>query len=82
MPSSIIELFDLSFDLLTQDKKAAMSKITDFERDFPHYQYYITALRYIAADFFSDNETRVKRAKKALLDSIEQYCTEELKNKK
>jgi hypothetical protein len=82
MPPAIIELFDLSFDLLAQDKKAAMSKVTDFEREFPHYQYYITALRYIAADFFSDNETRVKRAKKALLDSIEQYCNEELKNKK
>jgi hypothetical protein len=82
MPASIIELFDLSFDLLTQDKKAAMSKFTEFEREFPQYQYYITTLRYIAADFFSDNETRVKRAKKALLDSIEQYCTEELKTKK
>jgi len=81
MPASIIELFDLSFDLLTKDKKAAMSKITEFEKEFPQYQYYITALRYIAADFFSDNETRVKRAKKALFDSIEQYCTEKLKKK-
>ncbi|MFA4823757.1 MAG: hypothetical protein WC593_01225 [Methanoregula sp.] len=82
MPASIIELFDLSFDLLNQDKKAAMSKITDFEREFPQYQYYVTALRYIAADFFSDNETRVKRARKTLIDSIEQYCSEELKKKK
>jgi hypothetical protein len=81
MPASVVELFDLSFDLLNQDKKAAMSRITDFEREFPHYQYYITTLRYISADFFSDNETRVKRAKKALIDSIEQYCTEELKKK-
>jgi hypothetical protein len=81
MPASIVELFDLSFDLLNQDKKAAMTRINEFEREFPQYQYYITTLRYIAADFFSDNETRVKRAKKALIDSIEQYCTEELKNK-
>jgi hypothetical protein len=82
MPVSIIGLLDLSFDLLVQDKKAARSKITEFEQEFPQYQYYITTLRYIAADFFSDNETRVKRAKKVLLDSIEQYCTEELKTKK
>lgn len=82
MPASVIELFDLSFDLLNLDKKAAWSKINEFEREFPHYQYYITALRYIAADFFSENETRVKRAKKALIDSIDQYCTIELKNKK
>ena len=82
MPASIVELFDLSFDLLNQDKKAAMGRITEFEREFPQYRYYVTALRYIAADFFSENETRVKRAKKALIDSIEQYCTEELKRKK
>jgi hypothetical protein len=80
MPASIVELFDLSFDLLNKDKTAAMNKITDFEREFPHYQYYVIMLRYIATDFFSDNENRVKRAKKALLDSIEQYCTEELRN--
>jgi hypothetical protein len=82
MPVSIVELFDLSFDLLNLDKKAAMSRITEFEREFPHYLYYTTTLRYIAADFFSDNETRIKRAKKALIDSIEQFCTEELKKKK
>jgi hypothetical protein len=82
MPASIVELFDLSFDLLNQDKKAAMNRINEFEREFPHYQYYITTIRYIAADFFSENETRVKRAKKALIDSIEQYCAEELKKKK
>ena len=82
MPAPIIELFDLSFDLLNQDKKAAMSKIAEFEHEFPQFQFYITALRYIATDFFSDNETRVKRAKKSLIDSIDQYCTEELKNKK
>ena len=80
MPASVIELFDLSFDLLNQDKKAAMSKITAFEQEFPHYRYYVTALRYIAADFFSDNENQVKRAKKAIIDSIDQYCTEELQN--
>jgi hypothetical protein len=82
MPASIIELFDIAFDLLNLDKKAAMGRITDFEREFPHYQYYIIMIRYIAADFFSDNETRVKRARKALIDSIEQFCIEELKKNK
>jgi hypothetical protein len=82
MPASVVELFDLSFDLLNLDKKAAMGRIAEFEREFPQYQYYITTLRYIAADFFSDNENRVKRAKKTITDSIEQFCAEELKKKK
>ena len=58
-----------------------MNKLMEFEREFPKYQYYITALRYIAADFFSDNETRVKRAKRALIDSINLFCSEDMKNK-
>ncbi|MEI8330568.1 MAG: hypothetical protein WCF90_02775 [Methanomicrobiales archaeon] len=35
MPASIIELFDLSFDLLNQDINAAISNIIDFVRVFP-----------------------------------------------
>jgi hypothetical protein len=82
MPVSVIDLFDISFDLLEKDSRGAMNRIAEFEKDFPHDLYFITALRYIAADFFSDDEARVKRAKKALIDSIDHYCTEELKKKK
>lgn len=82
MPAQIIELFDVSFDLLEKDNRSAMSRIAEFEREFPHALYYISALRYIAADFFSENETRVKRAKKAFIDSIDHFSTEELKKKK
>ncbi|PKL57534.1 MAG: hypothetical protein CVV34_06995, partial [Methanomicrobiales archaeon HGW-Methanomicrobiales-5] len=81
MPGEIVELFDISFDLLNHDKKSAMGRITEFEREFLQYQYYITTLRYIAGDFFSDDETRVKRAKKALIDSIDQFCDLELRTK-
>jgi hypothetical protein len=82
MPASVIGLFDLSFDLLEKDTRGAMNRIAEFEREFPHALYYITALRYIAADFFSDDEARARRAKKALIDSVDHYCTEELKKKK
>jgi hypothetical protein len=81
MPASIVELFDISFDLLNLDKKSAMGRITEFEREFSQYQYYIITLRYIATDFFSDDEARVKRAKKALIDSIDQFCDLELRIK-
>jgi hypothetical protein len=79
MPGHILELFDIAFDLLTKEKKDAFAKITDFENEFPHLQFFSTALRYMAADFFSDDEIRVKRARKALLDSVEQFCLNELK---
>ena len=81
MPAHIIELFDFTFDLLSRDNKEAMMRITDFEREFPQFQYYATALRYIAGDFSAHDESRVKKARKALLDTIDQYCAVELKTK-
>jgi hypothetical protein len=74
-------LFDISFDLLNGDKKEAMDRIAEFEKEFPHFQYYATTLRYIAHDFFSNDEMQVKKAKKAFLDSVDQYCSEEIKKK-
>jgi hypothetical protein len=82
MPSFIIELFDFSFELLNHEQKEAMNRMTDFETEYPRMQYYATILRYIANDFASNDEIRIKKARKALLDSIEQYCVLELANKK
>lgn len=79
MPPHIIGLLDFTFDLLNRDHKEAILLITDFENEFPQYQYYAIPLRYIAQDFTSEDETRIKRARKTLIDSIEQFCTLELK---
>jgi hypothetical protein len=81
MPSQVIELFDFSFELLNREFKEAFTRLSDFENESPKFQFYVIALRYIATDFSSSDEVRVKRAKKALLDSIEQFCTEQLKKK-
>lgn len=82
MPAHIIGLLDFTFDLLSHDHKEAIIKITDFENEFPQYLYYAALLRYISQDLVSDDKTRVNRARKTLLDSIEQFCTSELKMNK
>ncbi len=81
MPVHTIHLFDIAFDLLNGDKTEALNRIAEFEKEFPHFQYYATTLRYIANDFFSNDEMQVKKAKKAFLDSVDQYCSEEIKKK-
>ncbi|MDD1698294.1 MAG: hypothetical protein LUQ36_08020 [Methanoregula sp.] len=81
MPVHTIHLFDISFDLLNGDKNEALNRLAEFEKEFPHFQYYATTLRYIANDFFSNDEMQVKKAKKAFLDSVDQYCSEEIKKK-
>ena len=44
-------------------------------------QYYVTLLEYVAHDFLSDDEKKVKQAKKAMNDSIDPYCLKLLKIK-
>jgi len=79
MPVHIIYLFDIAFNLLNGEKTDGLNHMAELEKEFPQLQYYTTALRYIANDFLSDNEIQNKKSKKALLDSIDQYCVEELK---
>jgi len=79
MPIHIIYLFDIAFDLLNGEKKDGLNRIAEFEKKFPPLQYYATTLGYIASDFFSNDEIHIKKARKALLDSIDQYCERELR---
>jgi hypothetical protein len=81
MPSYIIELFDFSFELLNREQTEAMNRIADFEREYPRMQFYSTTLRYLAIDLLSADEMRIRKARKVLLDSIEQYCLLELAGK-
>ena len=81
MPVYTIYLFDIAFDLLNGEKKDALNRIAEFEKEFTNLQYYATTLRYIANDFFSSDEQQIKKARKALLDSIDQYCLEALRKK-
>jgi len=81
MPAPIVYLFDIAFDLLNQEKIDALEQFSDFEKEYPDLHYYSTTLRYIADDFFSPEETEMKKAKKAFLDSIDQYCIHMLRKK-
>jgi len=81
MPAQIVDLFDFTFDLLNHDPKEAMARITEFENEFPRFQYYALTLKYIATDLLSTDEVRNKKARKVLLDSLENFSLLELQNK-
>jgi hypothetical protein len=82
IPPYTLELFDFAFDLMTNEKTDAVHRMAEFEKDYPRLQYYAIALRYISMDFSSADQSRVKKAKKALLDSVDQFCLQELNLKK
>lgn len=81
MPAQVIDLFDFAFELLNHEAKEALNHLEGFEREFPEHQHFATLLRYIAADFAAPDEGRVRRAKKVLLDALEQFCLVELAQK-
>jgi len=81
MPGYIIGLFDFSFDLLNGNQQRAFTKASELETEYPAMKYFTTALRHIAFDISSPDDLQVRKAKKALLDSIDQFCLEELKKK-
>jgi len=41
----------------------------------------VMMLDYVVPDFFSDDQKKVKKAKKVLIDSLDQYCMKILKIK-
>ena len=79
MPDHVVNLFDIAFSLLNQEKIDAIEQFSDFEKEHPDLHYYSTTLRYIADDFFSPDELEMKKAKKVFLDSIDQYCVQMLR---
>ncbi len=82
MPPYILELLDFAFDLFSNELQEATNRINDIEAEYPQLKYYTTVLRYLAYDFSSTNDVRIKKAKKALLDSVDQFCLDELNKKK
>jgi len=82
MPPYILELLDFVFDLLNNETQDASMRIADIEAEYPHLRYYTTILKYIASEASSGNDVRIKKAKKALLDSVDHFCMDELSRKK
>ena len=82
MPPYILELLDFAFDILNNETQDASTRIADIEAEYPHLRYYTTILKYVASEAVSGNDVRIKKAKKALLDSVDHFCLDELNRKK
>ncbi len=82
MPPDSIMLLDFAFAPMTNEIRDAVNLLAEFEKEYPRLQYYGTAMRYIARDFSTGDDPRVKQAKKILFDSVDQFCLEKLEHKK
>jgi hypothetical protein len=78
MSPQMIQLLDLGIALMTRDKQSAFLLLKEMKRRPGNMQHYTTSLEYIAQDLFIDDEKRARRAKKVILESLDQYCTRQL----
>lgn len=78
MPPDVLGLLDLSFSLFSGLEMDVYTRIRLMRDTYPSLDHYLILINYLAHDILSEEETRVKKAKKAYLDSVEAYCRRRL----
>jgi hypothetical protein len=79
IPRSTLALLDFGFEMMSGKKYEAYACLDEVKMVFGPHHYFVILLDYVAHDIFSDDEKKVKQAKKALIDSIDHYCLSLLK---
>jgi hypothetical protein len=81
MPLNILVLLDFAFELMSGKQYEALACLEEIKMKLGPRHYYATLLEYVAHDFLLDDEKKVKQAKRAMIDSIDQFCLKLLKIK-
>jgi hypothetical protein len=79
MPDLVVSLLDCVFELMSGKDHEALLNLKEIKKSFPEVQYFTTTIEYLAHDFTDPDRARMKRAKKALTDAVDQYCCSVLK---
>jgi hypothetical protein len=74
IPRTALVLLDFGFEMMCGKKHEAYACLDEIKLAFGPHNYYAILLEYVTHDIFSDDEKKVKQAKKALIDSIDHYC--------
>ena len=80
-PQQALSLLDFGFELMSGNLHEAHACLDEIKETFGLHHYYVILLEYVAHDFLSDDEKKVKQAKKAMISSIDHYCLKLLKIK-
>jgi hypothetical protein len=74
IPRTALVLLDFGFEMMCGKKHEAFACLDEIKLAFGPHHYYAILLEYVTHDIFSDDEKKVKQAKKALIDSIDNHC--------
>jgi hypothetical protein len=81
IPQRALVLLDFGLEIMSGKHFEAHACLDEIKVTFGPHHYYIILLEFVAHEFLSDDEKKVKQAKKALIDSIDRYCLKMLKIK-
>jgi len=79
IPQSALLLLDFAFEMMSGKQYEALACLDEIKTKLGARHYYVILLEFVAHDFLSDDERKVKQAKKAMIDSIDEYCMRLLK---
>lgn len=79
IPSNVLMLLDFTFEIVVGNRNDAFACLEDIKRRLGKKNHYMLLIEYVAGDVFSDDEKKARTAKRVLIDSIDQYCTNLLK---
>ncbi|MBP1929544.1 hypothetical protein J2741_002091 [Methanolinea mesophila] len=78
MPVSLILLLDCAFVVMSGQQNDVTACMEDMKRKMTGKNHYLTLIEYTVHDIFSGDDKRVKAARKAFLDSLDQYCLKQI----
>ncbi|HET6581379.1 MAG TPA: hypothetical protein VFG36_05815 [Methanoregula sp.] len=79
IPGTALSLLDFGFEMMSGKKSEAHACLDEIKLVFGPHHYFAVLLDYVAHDLSSDDEKKVKQAKKAVIDSIDSYCLSVMK---
>ena len=81
IPQRALVLLDFGFEMMSGKHFEAHACLDEIKVVFGPHHYYVILLEFVAHDFLSDDEKKVKQVKKAMIESIDEYCLKLLKIK-
>ncbi len=81
MPPNIFLFLDFAFELMSGKQHEASACLDEIKQKFGSHHFYVMLLDYVMQDFLSEDEKKIKKAKKTMIDSLDNYCMRFLKIK-